>query len=117
MSFSRTTSEPTRKDTVLVPIEYIRVANQVFVERDMLAKELAIHKKLQGTNVVIISASDSVISKLERKVTNLEAIIVNKDMIKQLELKEKDMQLEKARKQLIRMGIVSGAFMLLLVIL
>lgn len=106
-----------QSDTVKLPISYIRIANQVFVERDALSEELEICKKINSIQAVISDKHDSVITKLELKVTNLEFIIDSKDNIYSAEKEILEIELKKAKRFNIILGGASAIFIAILVIL
>ena len=105
------------QDTVLTPIEYIRIANVIFVERDELDDELTICKKINSISASLITTNDSIINKLESKIANLNLIIDHKDDIITLETDKLNAIIEKNRKQKIAIGGGAGVIILLLLLL
>lgn len=105
------------KDTVLTSIEYIRIANIIFNERDYLSDEVYFCNEINKLNARLVNDSDSVINKLELKVENLELINGYKD--KQLKLEQ--LKLLKAtkthRKEKFAFMGGAGVLIILLIIL
>lgn len=111
MSTLRTTSRTIEKDSVLIPIEYIRVANLALTERDKLEQELAICTRINRINANLNLFSDSVTKKLEQKIYNLEAIVLTKDDIIGIE-RDKYKESEKKHRR-DKLKIIGGAILLI----
>lgn len=109
MSISRDTLRTTQIDTVSTSINYIRVANLIFVDRDRLDDELVVCKEINSLNVNLNSFSDSIIKGLELKVVNLETIISTKDdiiFIERDKYKEANKKYKKDKTVIIGIGAI-----------
>jgi hypothetical protein len=116
-SISKTILLPIQKDTVRIPISYIRIANQVFVERDRLQDELGICRKMNSVNANLVNMSDSVILKLEKKIENLNLIVNTTNGIHDTEIANLTKELKKSRRNNYLLGGSSALFIILLIVL
>lgn len=104
-------------DTVKIPISYIRLANQVFVERDRLEEELLICTKINSINARIVDNCDSIISRLEIKVENLNLIITTNAYMNDATVQDLEDRLKKSRRANIALAGLSAVFIAILIII
>jgi hypothetical protein len=62
-------------DSIKVAIDDIRKANIIFAEYQATILELSYYEQMNSINVAQVTVSDSIITKLELKVNNLDSII------------------------------------------
>lgn len=117
MSTLKSTCQTTQRNIVEVPIEYIKTANQVFVDRERLEAELVAYREINMIQAVIISNSDTIIKKLELNITNLNLVIGSKEKLHKAEIDILEDRLKKSKRANILTGGVSALFIVLLIIL
>ena len=115
MYSSKSTSSVMLRDSVLVPIEYIRVANLLFIDRDRVTSELNNCKKARSITKVVIKTSDNITSKLEAKVANLECIINTNNKINSLEVDKLCVKLKHEKRS--KLVIITGSSIILLLVI
>lgn len=119
ISISLTTLANTKKDStdVIVPISYIRKANLIFVDYDKTKTERDYYKKISSLVTTITVTDSTTIKALERKINNLNSIIVDKDNVCNAELKIKEKELKKSKRKLFFIGAGEAGVAVLLILL
>jgi len=114
LSCSIAISNDTKKDSILVSIDDIKVCNIVFSDYDRVIEENIIYSKITNISNIIINTEDDVISNLQLEVSNLRKIINTKDEVTELKLLEEERKTKKARN---RANITTGVGIVLLILL
>lgn len=117
MNTSRTTCQTIKKETVLIPIEYIRQANQIFIERDKLEKEVLVLRKIKSIDAKIVNANDSIINKLEKQIVDLNSIIEVNKKLHNLEVNQLNAKYRKAKRSNYTIAGCSAIFITILILI
>ena len=101
----------------MISIERLRVANLLFAERDYYEEAYTNCEKMVSIKDITIVAQDSLNSKLNLKLDNMQLIIDSKDNIIDLEHDKYNALVKKSRKDKFTIMGISGAFIVLLILL
>ena len=102
---------------VEIPISYIRIANQVFVERDRLEAELRVCREINSISAKVIDTSDTLVNKLNLQIDNLNLIINTNSQIHDLEVQTLTGKYKKAKRTNFVIAGSSAVFIAILILL
>ena len=101
----------------MISIDRLRVANILFAERDYYEEAYNACSEISSIKDITISKQDSLNTLLTIKIDNLSDIIAHQDTIIDFERDKLQALAKKCRKEKFTIMGVSGAFILLLILL